>query len=131
MSTNSQISWLKNNASAVKWVLVGPNLKNQFDVITSDDALESYIHNKAALEIHCSIHAIMDREAILKLCDLTKLRLETEHPCLYGVSLGDVIEYLEESGIWKELEQQFQDFQEGCSHELKERRAGGTSCAAW
>ncbi|MCO6431959.1 MAG: hypothetical protein J5J00_13960 [Deltaproteobacteria bacterium] len=116
------IKWLSANNSSIKWRLLGPNIANPFDSQAADSRLEEFVADRSALMEVCSIQALMDETAIVKISDLISFRFETEHPNLMDLSPEELKRFLETSGVWENISKEFKALQESCRAELARRR---------
>lgn len=122
-TSSPQRKWLEENRQSLEWRLVGPNLKNQYDLTVSDEKLEEYIENSSALTGICKVHACMGDTPVLMIIDLESLQFETDHPYINGLEIDELREHLEETGIWDQINDDFKAFREECRKELEERRS--------
>ncbi|NMC61645.1 MAG: hypothetical protein GYA55_00605 [SAR324 cluster bacterium] len=113
--------WLQKAQPNIRWRLVGPNIKNPFDSLATEQRLEEYVGDKFALMEVCQVLAIMDESTILKITDLDALQFTTEHPNLVSLSREDLEAFLKTSGVWDKLIAEFSALQKACSEELKTR----------
>lgn len=114
--------WLEENSKSIEWKLIGPNLKNQFDLNVSGEKLQEYADDAEALKRVCKVQAIMGDTPVLSIIELNKLQCETDHPYLNGILAEDLRNYLDDSGIWDQISADFRELQESCRLELVERK---------
>jgi hypothetical protein len=125
MSTKilSAQDWLKTNQTVIKWRLIGPAINNPFDSQAANDRLEAYATDRSALMEVCSVQALMDDTVLLKISDLISMKFETEHPKLVELDRDTLKRYLESTGVWDDIGNQFKKFQSACKDELTNRGA--------
>ena len=116
--------WLEKMHTALKWSLVGPNIRNPFDSHVTPEKIEEYSNDRSALMEVCQAQAVMDDTSIIKITDLTNLKFETLHPNLMSLAVDDLNNYLTEKGIWNFIVQELKRMQKECQTELARRSAG-------
>ena len=117
-----EYTWLEKSHPNIKWRLIGPNIRNPFDSLTTDLKLESYTSDRYALMEVCQVMAIMDESTILKITDLDSLQFLTEHPNLVSLQREDLDAYLKTSGVWDKISADFNELQKECRRELDARK---------
>ena len=116
------VKWLAANNSAIKWRLIGPNISNPFDSQAADSRLDDYANDRSALMSVCSIQALMDETVLVKINDLISFDFDTEHPNLVDLTPEELKKFLESSGTWDTITNDFKKLQQSCRDELDRRR---------
>ena len=115
------INWLLKMDEYLNWKIVGPDINNPYAAPLSTATVASLAREKDALKKLFVLRCLCEGYEVLLVRNLTHPSIETDHPCLSGMSKQKLFEFLGEKGISEKIEAEVDRVQQEFLDELSKR----------
>ena len=96
-------NWFEQMEGFLNWTVIPPDITNPFKPPLPDRVLLELAYNPAALRSMSNLRCLCDGYEVLMIKNLETPIFRTDHPCISSLGRGEIMDYIERSGIHEKI----------------------------
>ena len=111
--------WFDHMTGYLKWKVVGPDIKNPFKTPPPPHILRRMFEQVDFLSQFIQIRCLCDGYEVMSIFNPYTPRIQSDHPSISRMSLGEVVGYLERAGIDEFINSEIKRIQSEIAEKIK------------